>query len=93
MSTASTSSAPRVDIYSRVTNRIVEQLEQGIRPWMQPWNADRAAGRITLGNLQRNFDRRCLVAVLPQPVRESSFRGILTCDDDLAGKDVRGYQL
>ena len=39
MSTASTSSAPRVDIYTRVTNRIVEQLEQGMRPWMQPWNA------------------------------------------------------
>jgi N-terminal domain of anti-restriction factor ArdC len=47
MATASTSSAPRVDIYTRVTNRIVEQLEQGIRPWMQPWNAEHAAGRIT----------------------------------------------
>jgi len=46
VSTASTST-PRVDIYSRVTNRIVEQLEQGIRPWMQPWNAEHAAGRIT----------------------------------------------
>jgi antirestriction protein ArdC len=38
---------PRVDIYTRVTDRIVEQLEQGIRPWMQPWNAEHAAGRIT----------------------------------------------
>jgi antirestriction protein ArdC len=47
MATASTSTAPRVDIYARVTNRIVEQLEQGIRPWMQPWNAEHAAGRIT----------------------------------------------
>jgi len=47
MATASTSTAPRVDIYTRVTNRIVEQLEHGIRPWMQPWNAEHAAGRIT----------------------------------------------
>jgi antirestriction protein ArdC len=47
MATASTSTAPRVDIYTRVTNRIIEQLEQGIRPWMQPWNAEHAAGRIT----------------------------------------------
>ncbi len=47
MATASASTAPRVDIYARVTNRIVEQLEQGIRPWMQPWNAEHAAGRIT----------------------------------------------
>jgi N-terminal domain of anti-restriction factor ArdC len=46
MATASIST-PRVDIYTRVTNRIVEQLEQGIRPWMQPWNAEHAAGRIT----------------------------------------------
>jgi antirestriction protein ArdC len=35
-----------LDIYTRVTNRIVEQLEQGIRPWLQPWNAEHAAGRI-----------------------------------------------
>lgn len=37
----------RIDVYSRVTNRIVEQLEQGVRPWMKPWNAEHAAGRIT----------------------------------------------
>ncbi len=43
MSAASTSPAPRVDIYTRVTNRIVEQLEQGIHPW----NAEHASGRIT----------------------------------------------
>ena len=46
MATVSTS-APRVDVYTRVTTRIVEQLEKGIRPWMQPWNAEHAAGRIT----------------------------------------------
>ena len=37
----------RIDVYSRVTNRIIEQLEQGVRPWMKPWNAEHAAGRIT----------------------------------------------
>ena len=47
MATASTSTTPRVDVYTRVTSRIIEQLEQGIRPWMQPWNAEHAAGRIT----------------------------------------------
>jgi antirestriction protein ArdC len=35
MATASTSTASRVDIYTRVTTRIVEQLEQGIRPWIR----------------------------------------------------------
>jgi antirestriction protein ArdC len=38
---------PRVDVYSRVTNRIIEELEQGVRPWHKPWNAEHAAGRIT----------------------------------------------
>jgi antirestriction protein ArdC len=35
------------DIYSRITNQIVSHLEQGVRPWVKPWNAEHAAGRIT----------------------------------------------
>jgi antirestriction protein ArdC len=35
------------DVYSRITGKIIADLEQGIRPWHRPWNADHAAGRIT----------------------------------------------
>jgi antirestriction protein ArdC len=35
------------DIYQRVTAQIVASLEQGVRPWLKPWNAEHAAGRIT----------------------------------------------
>ena len=35
------------DVYSRITNRIIADLEEGVRPWMKPWNAEHAAGRIT----------------------------------------------
>jgi len=35
------------DVYTRITAKIVADLEQGIRPWMKPWNAEHAAGRIT----------------------------------------------
>ncbi|MFD2251638.1 antirestriction protein ArdC [Pseudochelatococcus lubricantis] len=35
------------DIYQRVTDQIVADLEKGVRPWHKPWNAGRAAGRIT----------------------------------------------
>src|SRR6267378_6331244 len=35
------------DLYQNVTDQIVASLEQGVRPWMRPWNADHAAGRIT----------------------------------------------
>jgi antirestriction protein ArdC len=35
------------DVYSRVTERIIADLEKGVRPWMKPWNAGNAAGRIT----------------------------------------------
>ena len=38
---------PRPDVYSRITDKIIADLEQGVRPWMKPWNADHAAGRIT----------------------------------------------
>jgi antirestriction protein ArdC len=37
----------KADLYSRVTNRIVADLELGVRPWLKPWNAEHAAGRIT----------------------------------------------
>jgi hypothetical protein len=35
------------DVYSRITGKIIADLEQGIRPWHRPWSADHAAGRIT----------------------------------------------
>lgn len=38
---------PRVDIYARITDRIVADLEKGTRPWMQPWRSSNAMGRIT----------------------------------------------
>lgn len=34
------------DVYEKITARIVADLEQGVRPWMKPWNAEHAAGRI-----------------------------------------------
>ena len=37
----------KVDVYQKVTDTIVAHLEQGVRPWFQPWNAEHAAGRIT----------------------------------------------
>lgn len=37
----------RVDIYARITGKIVADLEKGVRPWMQPWHSGNAAGRVT----------------------------------------------
>jgi antirestriction protein ArdC len=37
----------RHDVYTRVTNAILADLEKGVRPWHKPWNAEHAAGRIT----------------------------------------------
>jgi len=39
--------AGKADIYTRVTHAIIADLEAGIRPWHQPWNAEHLAGRIT----------------------------------------------
>jgi antirestriction protein ArdC len=35
------------DVYTRITGQIIASLEQGVRPWTQPWSAAHIAGRIT----------------------------------------------
>lgn len=42
-----TTPTTKADIYARITDRIVAELEQGVRPWFKAWNAAHAAGRIT----------------------------------------------
>lgn len=37
----------KTDVYERITGQIVAELEKGVRPWLKPWNAEHAAGRIT----------------------------------------------
>lgn len=34
------------DFYQRITDRIVSDLEQGVRPWLKPWSAANTTGRI-----------------------------------------------
>jgi antirestriction protein ArdC len=36
----------RTDVYQKITDRIVAELEQGVRPWMKPWNAGNGEGHI-----------------------------------------------
>jgi antirestriction protein ArdC len=37
----------RKDVDTRITSQIVASLENGVRPWIRPWNAEHAAGKIT----------------------------------------------
>ncbi|MGH7973766.1 MAG: ArdC-like ssDNA-binding domain-containing protein, partial [Limisphaerales bacterium] len=37
----------RKDVYTRVTDRIIFDLEQGVRSWLKPWSAAHAEGSIT----------------------------------------------
>ena len=32
----------RQDIYTRVTTRILAELEKGVRPWIKPWSVEHA---------------------------------------------------
>ncbi len=36
----------RDDVYTRVTDAIITELEKGVRPWLKPWNAEHMAGKI-----------------------------------------------
>ena len=38
----------RTDVYARVTDRIIADLEAGVRPWLKPWKAGNAEGRIAV---------------------------------------------
>lgn len=38
---------PRVDIYAKITDIIIADLAQGVRPWMKPWNVGHTDGRIS----------------------------------------------
>lgn len=42
-----TNETARQDIYTRITNQIIEALENGVKPWTQPWNAAHAAGHVS----------------------------------------------
>lgn len=37
----------RIDIYARITDRIVADLENGVRPWIKPWSARNMTGRVS----------------------------------------------
>ena len=39
--------SPKLDLYTRVTDKILADLAQGVRPWLKPWNADNTVGRIS----------------------------------------------
>jgi antirestriction protein ArdC len=35
------------DVYTRVTDRIIADLEKGVRSWLKPWNAQHQAGSVS----------------------------------------------
>ena len=36
------------DVYQRITDRIIADLEQGTRPWLKPWSGGNLGGKVTL---------------------------------------------
>lgn len=44
--TSTNAATPYKDVYTRVTDRIIADLEHGVRPWMKPWSASNTDGRI-----------------------------------------------
>lgn len=45
----------KTDIYQNITDKIISKLEEGVKPWFKPWNAEHAAGKITRP-LRHNFE-------------------------------------
>jgi len=55
--------ARRRDIYETVTNRVIADLEKGVRPWVKPWNSEHLEGRI-MRPLRHNGERYSGINVL-----------------------------
>lgn len=45
--TSDRTGAARSDVYARITDIMLAQLEEGVRPWGQPWSAARLAGCVS----------------------------------------------
>lgn len=41
-----TKSSPAADVYSRITERIITDLERGVLPWLKPWTAGSSGGQV-----------------------------------------------
>ncbi|MGR9221306.1 ArdC family protein (plasmid) [Rhizobium leguminosarum] len=37
----------RLDVYARITDKIIAALNEGVRPWVQPWSNKHLAGRVS----------------------------------------------
>lgn len=46
--TSTRTQAAKPDVYSRVTDQIIAALENGVRPWVQPWATKEASGSFTI---------------------------------------------
>jgi antirestriction protein ArdC len=46
MNTAEKKSKQRVDVHSRITDTILAALDEGVRPWVQPWGSKHLTGRV-----------------------------------------------
>lgn len=55
-----------VDVYSRVTSKIIADLEQGVRPWHKPWSASHAEGSI-IRPLRASGQTSCCCGPRPMP--------------------------
>ena len=48
----------KVDIYTEVTNRVIERLEQGFAPWIKPWHTENTLDKnIASGNEYNGINR------------------------------------
>ncbi len=47
MKKADKTTEQRVDVYTRITDKIIAALDAGVRPWVQPWSNKHLAGRVS----------------------------------------------
>ena len=64
------------DIYTRTANQVVSHLAAGERPWVRPWNAEHAAGR--MASDQRSESANLMLEVRAR-LKERKIEKGITC--------------
>ena len=46
------------DLYQTITDTIIKELENGVRPWIKPWSSDHFEGRVQMPRRHDGTRRR-----------------------------------
>jgi antirestriction protein ArdC len=78
-------SETRTDLYARITDHIIAQLEAGIIPWVQPWKNNNKPHADYIGNWLQVLreDKRAIVQAASKASKASDYLLAFEAQDEM----------